>query len=59
VTVVDALGRNGLYLHQPGFRFLHGGARNTESAMLQARDRAREDARDKWITEMSNAWRTK
>src|SRR5262249_50506383 len=59
VTVCDALGRDGLYLHQPGFRFMHGGARNTESAVLQAQDRACEDARDKWITEMSNAWCTK
>src|SRR5262245_49733895 len=59
VTVCDALGRDGLYLHQPGFRFLHGGTCNTGSAVLLAQDRAREGARDKWITETCGAWRTK
>ena len=57
VTVVDALGRDGL--HQPGFRFLHSGARNTERAVLLAQDRGREDARAQWIADTANAWRTK
>jgi hypothetical protein len=58
MTVVDALGRAGLALHQPGSRFLVAGKHTTDHAVLVMRDHQCREARDQYIAELCDAWKS-
>jgi hypothetical protein len=58
LRVVDAFGNSGLALHKPGSRYLTAGTRTPEHAALVMRDHLRREARDEYIAELQNAWKS-
>jgi hypothetical protein len=56
--VVDAFGNSGLALNKPGARYLTAGTRTTDHAALVMRDHLRREARDEYITELCDAWKS-
>jgi hypothetical protein len=58
LRVVDALGHGGLALHKPGSRYLVAGERTTDHAVLVVRDHERREARDAYITDLQNGWKS-
>jgi hypothetical protein len=58
LRVVDGLGNDGLALSRPGFRYLTAGTRTPEHAALVMRDHLRREARDQYIAELQNAWKS-
>ena len=58
LRVVDAFGNSGLALHKPGSRYLTAGTRTPEHAALVMRDHLRREARDQYIAELQDAWKS-
>jgi hypothetical protein len=58
LRVVDAFGNSGLALHKPGFRYLTAGTRTPEHAALVMRDHQCREARDQYIAELCDAWKS-
>jgi hypothetical protein len=58
MMVVDAFGNSGLALNKPGARYLTAGTRTTDHAALVMRDHLRREARDEYITELCDAWKS-
>jgi hypothetical protein len=56
--VVDAFGNSGLALSRPGARYLTAGTRTTDHAALVMRDHQRREARDEYIAELCDAWKS-
>jgi hypothetical protein len=58
LRVVDAFGNGGLALSRPGARYLTAGTRTRDHAALVMRDHQRREARDEYITELCDAWKS-
>jgi hypothetical protein len=58
LRVVDAFGNSGLALNKPGARYLTADAGTPARAALVMRDHQRQEARDLYVTELQDAWRS-
>jgi hypothetical protein len=56
--VVDAFGDAGAGLHRPGSRYLVAGAGTVDHAKQVMADHMRREARDQYIVELQNAWKS-
>jgi hypothetical protein len=58
LRVVDAFGNSGLALSRPGARYLTAGTRTPDHAALVMRDHLRREARDQYIAELCDSWKS-
>jgi hypothetical protein len=58
MMVVDAFGNSGLALSRPGARYLTAGTRTTDLAALVMRDHECREARDQYIAELCDSWKS-
>src|SRR5262245_31192796 len=58
LRVIDAFGNSGLALHKPGARYLTAGTRTPDHAVLVVRDHERREARDEYIQQLCDAWKS-
>jgi hypothetical protein len=58
LRVVDALGNSGLALNKPGSRYLAAGKHTPDHAVLVVRDHECREARDEYVHQLCNAWKS-